>query len=94
MLSFKKLTCKGTLVFIRFIDWKYNQPCWYFRPSFVNYCPSNLLSGSPTPALPPSLCQSTVYSIGTDSMRLGGGGGGGCWLSSVGDHILQEFNIL
>ncbi len=23
------------------------QPCWYFRPSFVNYCPSNLLFGSP-----------------------------------------------
>jgi hypothetical protein len=21
--------------------------CWYFRPNFVNYCPSNLLSGSP-----------------------------------------------
>jgi hypothetical protein len=29
-----------------FIDWRYSQSCWYFRPSFVNCCPSNLLSGS------------------------------------------------
>ncbi len=29
-----------------------SQSCWYFRPSFVNWCPSNLLSGSP-PLLPP-----------------------------------------
>jgi hypothetical protein len=30
-----------------------------FRPSFVNCCPSNLLSGSilPPPRLPPSLCE-------------------------------------
>ncbi len=35
------------------IDWIYSQSCWYFRPSFVNYCPSNLLSGSPPPPLPP-----------------------------------------
>ncbi len=26
-----------------FIDWRYSQSCWYFRPSFVNCCPSNLL---------------------------------------------------
>jgi hypothetical protein len=24
------------------IDWSYSQSCWYFRPSFVNCCPSNL----------------------------------------------------
>ncbi len=49
----KILTFKGTLrqvlirVYLR-IDWKYSQSesCWYFRPSFVNCCPSNLLSGS------------------------------------------------
>jgi hypothetical protein len=57
-----------------------------FRPSFVNYCPSNLLSGSPPPPLPPSKSQSTVY---TDSVWLGGDG-----VSSVGDHILQELNNL
>jgi hypothetical protein len=36
-----------------FIDWRYSQSCWYFRSSFVNCCPSNLLSGS-TPLPPPS----------------------------------------
>jgi hypothetical protein len=29
-----------------FIGWRYSQSCGSFRPSFVNYCPSNLLSGS------------------------------------------------
>ncbi len=29
-----------------FIDWRYSQSCWYFRPSFVNCFPFNLLSGS------------------------------------------------
>jgi hypothetical protein len=29
-----------------FIDWRYNQSCWYFRPGLVNCCPSHLLSGS------------------------------------------------
>jgi hypothetical protein len=27
-------------------DLRYSQSCWYFRPSFVNCCPYNLLSGS------------------------------------------------
>jgi hypothetical protein len=37
----KKLTCKGTLrqVFIRVIDWRYSQPCWYFWPSFELFTP-------------------------------------------------------
>ncbi len=30
---------------LEFIDWRYSQSCWYFRPSFVNCCPFNLLSG-------------------------------------------------
>ncbi len=34
-----------------FIDWRYNQSCWYFRTSFMNCCPSNLLSGSTLPLL-------------------------------------------
>ncbi len=43
-------------------DWKYSQSCWYFRPSFVNCCSSNLLSGStlPPPHLP-CLNKYTVY---------------------------------
>jgi hypothetical protein len=65
---------------IEFIDWRYSkssQSCWYFLHSFVNYCPSHLLSGSTPPPLPPSQSQSTVY---TDSVRLGGGGGVElCW---------------
>ncbi len=57
--------------------------CLYFRPCFVKYCPSNILSGSsPSPhSPPPSLCQST------DRVWLGGGGG--CWV--LLEIILQEF---
>ncbi len=29
-----------------FIDWRYSQSCWYFWPSFVNCCSSNIFSGS------------------------------------------------
>ncbi len=60
MSSLKKLSCKGTSVgrcLSEFIDWRYNQSCWYFRPSFVNCCPSNLLSGSSLRPSPPSLCE-------------------------------------
>jgi hypothetical protein len=67
---------------IEFIDWRYSQSCSYFRPSFVNYCPFNLLSGSPLTPLP-----RTVY---TDSVWLVGDG----VLSCVEDHILQELDIL
>jgi hypothetical protein len=60
---------------MEFIDWRYSQTCWYFQPSFVNFCPSNILCGSPPPPLPPSQSQSTVY---TDSVWLRGGAGRGC----------------
>ncbi len=39
-----------------FIDWRYIQSSWYFRPSFVNCCPSNVLCGSTLTPLPPLLC--------------------------------------
>jgi hypothetical protein len=39
-------------VFVRFLDWRYTQSSWYFRPSFVNCCPSPLLSGSNLPPFP------------------------------------------
>jgi hypothetical protein len=85
MSSSKKMTCKGTLRQM-FIDWRYSQSNWYFRPSF-NCCPSNLLwFNSPPPPPPFSLCQSTVY-------RDSGWERAGV-LSPVGDHILQEFNTL
>jgi hypothetical protein len=50
----KKLTCKGTvrLVFIRVYRLEISQSSWYFRPSFVNLCPSNLLVHLPPPPLP------------------------------------------
>ncbi len=34
------------LVFNRVYSLEILSVCWYFRPSFVNYCPSNLLSDS------------------------------------------------
>jgi hypothetical protein len=43
---------------IEFIDWRYSQSCWYFRPTFL-VCLSNLLSGSS----PPSLSQRIVYIV-------------------------------
>jgi hypothetical protein len=44
-----------SLSVLEFIDWRYRQSCWYFRPSFVTCCPANLLFGSTLP--PPSLCE-------------------------------------
>jgi hypothetical protein len=53
--------------------WRYSRSFWYFRSSFENCCPSNLLSKFNPP--PSSLCQSTVC---TDSVWLDGGWG--CWV--------------
>jgi hypothetical protein len=39
-----------------FIDCRYSWSCWYFRPSFVNCCPSILLWFTLPPPFPPSLC--------------------------------------
>jgi hypothetical protein len=44
----KKMTCEGT----------YSQSCRYCQSSFVNCCPSNLLSGS---TLPPPPCVKAQY---------------------------------
>jgi hypothetical protein len=47
-----------------FIDWRYRQSCWYFRPSYVKSCLSNnLLSGSTLPPSPLPLCCIHVYSV-------------------------------
>jgi hypothetical protein len=48
--------------------------------------PSLWFNFPPSSSLP--LCQSTGY---TENVWMGGGGG---LLSTVGDHILQEFNTL
>ncbi len=46
-----------------FIDCRYSQSCWYFRPNFVNCCPSNLLSGSTLPPPPFPLWISILYTL-------------------------------
>jgi hypothetical protein len=91
MSSSKKFTCKGTLLQV-FIDWRYSRSCWYFRPSFVKCCPSNLLSGS-TPLPPPPAsrpCVKVQYSLYRKCVA----GRGWGILSPVRDHKLQEFNTL
>ncbi len=47
-----------------------SQLCWYFRPSFVNCCPSNLLSGSTLPT-PPCVNKYT-YIIHVYNVKAGG----------------------
>jgi len=54
----------------------------------VNYCPSNLLSGSPPQPLPPF--PKSKYRI--YRQRVAGRGWG--VMSCVGGYILQEFNTL
>ncbi len=49
--------CRLYWSLIEFIDWRYGQSCWYFRPPLVNKRPSNLLTGSPTPLPPPFMCE-------------------------------------
>jgi hypothetical protein len=58
-----------------------------FRFSFVSYCPSNILSGSPPP---PLSCVKVQYKQSLCEWD----GVGGVTVSPVGDHILQEFNTL
>jgi hypothetical protein len=65
----------------------------YFRPSFVNNCPSNLLSGSPPLPHPSPRPKVKVQYTCTLYRHCMPGGGGGA-LSCVGDHILQESNTL
>ncbi len=59
----KKLPCTGLCdtCLLEFIDWRYSLSCLYFRHSFVNYCPSNLLSDSPPPL--PFLCQQYIQTV-------------------------------
>jgi hypothetical protein len=86
MSSSKKWPVKGLCgrCLLEFIGWRYSQSCRYFRPSFVDYCPSNLLSGSP----PPLPCVKVQYLQTVLSWN------GVGVLSPVGDHILQEFSTL
>ncbi len=48
------------------IDWRYIQSWWYFRPSFVNCCLSDLLSGSyPPPPFCVKVYTETVFKRNT-----------------------------
>ncbi len=66
-----------------FIDWRYSQSWWYFRPSFLNCCPSNLLSGSTLPPPLPCVNKNTVY---TYTVCRGRG------VSGSGSHCLRQIN--
>ncbi len=59
-----------------FIDWRYSRSCWYFRPSFVNCCTYNLLSGSTLPP-PPLPCVKVQYILHIQCVA---GRGWGCWV--------------
>ncbi len=82
-----KTKCHFYWYLIEYIEWRHSQLCWYFWPSFVSYCPSNLLSGSPPPSPLCKVKNSTVHILqtvcGWEGMR--------GMLSCVEDHILQEF---
>ncbi len=76
---------------IEFIDWRYNQSCWYFWSLLWTVAP--LPSIWPPPPLPPSESKRTV-TVYSDSVWLWGGVGWGGVLRCVVDHILQVFNTL
>jgi hypothetical protein len=77
------------LVFIKVyrLEIQYSQSCWYFRPSFVSYCPSNLLSIHLPPPFPESMKLKYIQTV------CGWRGWRGV-LSFVGNHILPEVNPL
>ncbi len=52
---------KNSIFNLWFIPWRYSQLCWYFRPSFVNNCPCNLLSSWTLPTPLPCVNKYTVY---------------------------------
>jgi hypothetical protein len=76
LINFKDIKIKYRLYLflIEFKGWRYNQSCWYFWHSFVNYCPSNLLSSSSPP--PPPKANVEYWHCLT-------GRGWGCWVVLV-----------
>ncbi len=75
MLLSKKSGLKGTLrqVFIRVYRLEINSVLLVFRRSFMNYCTSNLLSGSTLPP-PPFPVRISKYTLNTYTVRKGGPG--------------------
>jgi hypothetical protein len=66
--------CRLYWCLIEFVDWRYSRSCWYFRTSFVNCSPSNLLTGSSTPS-PPLPCVNKYRGTCVHTVCNGGGGG-------------------
>ncbi len=81
--------------------WRYSQSCLYFRPSSVNCCPSNLLSGSTLPPSPFPLPCVNKYIVYTYTVYWGDGVLGlrqinicrrvSLWVSFLDDDILHCF---
>ncbi len=77
LINYKETKSKCNLYWclLEFIDWRYSQSSCYFRPSFVIYCPSNLLSRSP-PLYPPF----PVFKYRYSYIHTVCGWGEGCWV--------------
>jgi hypothetical protein len=70
MLSAKKLTLRQVFIRVYRLEIQSVMLVMYFRPSFVNSCPSNLSSGSP---LPPPFPVSILYAVYKYTVCKGGG---------------------
>jgi hypothetical protein len=74
LINYKGTKTKCCLLFNRV----YSQSFWYFRPSFVNYCPNLSLVHLPTPVSP--FLKVTYRMYGTeDNAGRGRGGVELCW---------------
>ncbi len=79
------LKCRLYLCLIEFIDWRYSQSCWYFRPLLWNIAP---LTFSLVHLLPFPVWICTGLCIYTVCNRGGGEGIGLC-----GDHIQELYTV-
>jgi hypothetical protein len=77
-------------VFIRVYRLEIYQSCWYFRPSFVNCCSSNLLSASTSP--PPPFLMWIIILFVRILYTVTKGRGGGVWGSGpqTDKHLPQS----
>ncbi len=70
---------------IEFIDWRYSQSCWCFRP-LLKLTPLYLLSSSPPP--PPLPCENMYRSIQSIQCLTGGK-----WIGLCGEHIQELYTV-
>ncbi len=74
-------------MFIRVYKLEIQSVSWYFRPSFVNCCPSNLLSGWTLPHFPIPVWISLLY---TRIQCVKGGGACGVFGPQTEKHLPQS----